>query len=197
MGIGILAWGTVAGVAMVKSGLALPLMASGAPLWVIWASALCVNLRFVVFSAQWRPYFGHLPRWQRVALGYFSGDTLYVVFMQKFGDGRVAPGQVAYFCGAAGFNWLAWQCASIAGILLGDAIPADWGLGFAGTMALLALGCALVTDRSTALAAVLAGTAAVATCALPLKLNIVVAIAAAVALGVALHHAERSRPLAA
>lgn len=74
--LGIAAWGLVAGVAMVKSGLgvplsvfmslvvfagssqlaSLPLIAAGAPIWVVWATALCVNLRFVVFSVQWRPY---------------------------------------------------------------------------------------------------------------------------------------------
>jgi predicted branched-subunit amino acid permease len=46
-----------------------PLLADrqGAPLWVIWATAACVNLRFVILSAQWRPYFGVLPRGQRCA----------------------------------------------------------------------------------------------------------------------------------
>ena len=33
---------------------ALPLLAGGAPMWVVWAAAFCVNLRFVIFSAQWR-----------------------------------------------------------------------------------------------------------------------------------------------
>ena len=80
--MGIAAWGLVTGVAMAKSGLslglsimmsllvfagsaqlaALPLVIAGAPIWMVWAIALCVNLRFVIFSAQWRPYFAHLPR---------------------------------------------------------------------------------------------------------------------------------------
>ena len=67
--IGIAAWGLITGVAMGKSGLpmalmvfmslvvfagsaqlaVLPLMSTGAPVWVVWATALCVNLRFVVF----------------------------------------------------------------------------------------------------------------------------------------------------
>ena len=44
---------------------ALPLIAAGAPL-VIWATAACMNLRFVIFSAHWHKYFGHLPRTQRL-----------------------------------------------------------------------------------------------------------------------------------
>ncbi|MDO9203678.1 MAG: AzlC family ABC transporter permease, partial [Hydrogenophaga sp.] len=90
MGIG--AWGLMTGVAMVKSGLsvleavlmtlivyagsaqlaAVPMIAAGAPLWVILAAAFCVNLRFVVFSAHLRPYMMHLPRWQRMVSGYVT-----------------------------------------------------------------------------------------------------------------------------
>jgi len=52
----------------------LPILAAGAPLWVLWATAFCVNLRFVIFSAQWRIYLEHLPRGRRVVLGYFLAD---------------------------------------------------------------------------------------------------------------------------
>jgi predicted branched-subunit amino acid permease len=81
-GPGLAAWGIVTGVAMVQSGLgvwlsvlmslvvfagsaqlaSLPLIATGAPMWVVWASAFCVNLRFAIFSAQWRRHIGHRAR---------------------------------------------------------------------------------------------------------------------------------------
>ena len=51
---------------------------------VIWATALCVNLRFVIFSAGWRRYFGALPRAQRVRMSYFAADLNYVLFMRRF-----------------------------------------------------------------------------------------------------------------
>ena len=70
------------------------------------------------------------------------------------------------------------------GILLGSGIPASWGLGFAGVMALLALTCTQLRTPSSWAAAVVAACAAVAAYALPMKLNVVVAIAAAVAVGV-------------
>jgi predicted branched-subunit amino acid permease len=211
--LGIAAWGLVTGVAMTKSGLplelallmsalvfagsaqlaALPLMAGGAPLWVIWATALCVNLRFVIFSAGWRPYFGHLPFWQRVRLGYFCADLNYVLFMRRFPQPQPAPEQLPYFWGGVACNWSAWQIPSTVGILLGDRIPTSWGLGFAGTLALLGLTFSLLNDRSTWIAAVVAGCAAVAAYALPLKLNIVVAIAAATAIGLLIDHTTPRR----
>jgi predicted branched-subunit amino acid permease len=210
--LGLGAWGLVTGVAMVKSGLgvalsllmgftvfagsaqlaALPLIAADAPIWVVWATAACVNLRFVIFSASWRPYFGHLPRRRRVLMGYFFADLNYVLFTRRYPDGRAEPGQEPYFWGGVAVNWVIWQFFSTAGVLLAHAIPTAWGLGFAGTLALIALTGSLLTDRATWVAAGVAGAAAVAAYALPLKLNIVVAIAAAVAAGLVMDHLPRS-----
>ena len=203
VGLGIAAWGMVTGVAMVKGGLsvpvalfmslvvyagsaqlaAIPLMAAGAPMWVVWTTALCVNLRFVIFSAQWRPYFRRFPRGRRLALGYFAGDLSYVLFMRRFHEPRDDEGQIEYYLGGSAVNWAAWQFPAAAGIVLADVIPTEWGLGFAGVLALLGLTCSLLSDRATTLAAVVAGAAAVAAFSLPFKLHIVVAVAAAVCVG--------------
>lgn len=211
--LGIAAWGLVTGVAMVKSGLgvplsvlmsltvyagsaqlaALPLIASGAPIWVVWATAFCVNLRFVIFSAQWRPYFAHLPLATRLRLGYFTADLNYVLFMRRFPEPKPAPEQQPYFWGGAAINWFSWQSTSLAGIFLADRVPTAWGIGFAGTIALLGLTYSLLHDRASWIAAAVAGCAAVAAYAMPLRLNIVVAIAAAVAIALLIDHAGPKR----
>lgn len=211
--LGIAAWGLVTGVAMVKSGLplplavlmsllvyagsaqlaALPLIASDSPIWVVWATALCVNLRFVIFSAALRSYFGHLPLGQRLRLAYFSADLNYVMLLRRFPEPRPAPEQVPYFWGGVASLWLAWQLPALAGILLAERVPTAWGLGFAGTLALLGLGYSLLTDRATGIAAAVAASAAVAAYALPLKLNIVIAIAAAIAVGLVVDAVQRPR----
>jgi predicted branched-subunit amino acid permease len=206
--IGIAAWGLITGVAMGKSGLplplmvfmslvvfagsaqlaVLPLMSSGAPIWVVWATALCVNLRFMIYSAQWRAYFIGYPLAQRLRLAHMTADLNYVMFMHRYPDPRPAPGQLPYFWGGAVTNWLAWQVPSLAGIFLADAVPVHWGIGFAGTLALLGLACSLLAGRATAVAGAVAGCAALAAYAMPYKLNIVVAIAAAVAIGLLMDH---------
>ena len=208
--IGSGAWGLITGVAMGNSGLPMPLMilmslivfagsaqlatlpllASGAPILVVWATALCVNLRFLIFSAQWRPYFIHLPRRRRIALSYLMADLNYVLFMRRFPEPRPEPAQLPYLLGGAATNWTAWQVPSLLGIVFAASVPPHWGIGFAGTLALLGVGLSLVSDRYTALSGVVAGAAAVAAYALPLKLNILVAIAAAVAMGVMMDHAR-------
>ncbi|WPB57185.1 AzlC family ABC transporter permease [Xylophilus sp. GOD-11R] len=209
--LGVAAWALVTGVAMAKSGIGVgmavvmalltyagsaqlavvPLLAAASPIWVIWLTATCVNLRFVIFSSMWRSYFGGLRRRRRYGVGYFSGDVVFVLFLRRFPVQQPGPGQEAYFWGAAMVNWLAWQVTCVAGIFLADVIPIEWGLGFAGVLALLGVACSMLTGRIEAVSAVIAAAGAVAAFALPLKLNILVGIAAAVALGMV---AERLFP---
>jgi predicted branched-subunit amino acid permease len=157
---------------------------------IVWATALCIILRFVVFSAQWRPYFGHFPLRKRLALSYFCADLNYVTFMHRFPEPKPAAGQVAYFAGGAITNWSSWQGSSLVGICAAEAVPTQWGLGFAGVLALLGMTYSLLNDRRAWIAAIVAGSAAVAAYALPLKLDILVAIAAAVAVGLVMERAK-------
>jgi predicted branched-subunit amino acid permease len=202
---GIAAWGLMTGVAMVKSGLsvfeavfmtlvvyagsaqltAVPLMMSGTPLWVILTAAFCVNLRFVVFSAHLRPYLSHLSLRERLLTGYVTGDLSYVFFAKRYPHPGKTPEerlrQEAYLAGNCAINYGFWMVASLLGIALANVIPTEWGLGFAGILALLGVGCSLATSRLRMVSAGVAGTAAIVAWALPLKLNILVAIASAVA----------------
>jgi len=213
MAIGIAAWGIVAGVAMAKSGMglalaifmsfivyagsaqiaSLPLIAADAPIWVVLVTTLCVSLRFMAFSFHYRPYFMHLPRRKRIALSYLMGDTNFALFIRRFPGYEPGVAYEDYFLGSALVTCGVWQVSIITGIVAGHGIPASWGLGFAGTMALLALTCTQLRNASSMVAAAVAACAAIAAFALPLKLNIVVAIAAAVAVGVIGDHVRSAR----
>ena len=221
MAAGIGAWGLMTGVAMVKAGMSLPelllmavfvfagssqlaavpLIAAAAPTWVILATAFCVNLRFIVFSAHLRPYVMHQRFWRRMLSGYLMADLTYVLFMQRFPAPADEPvrrvEQDAYWLGICLAGWTTWVAASLVGIALANSIPLEWGLGFAGILALLGILCSLVTTRLQLVAAGVSGAAAVAAYALPLKLNILVAIAAAVAAALAMELAGAARRRAA
>ena len=212
--LGIGTWGLVTGVAMVKSGLdpwlavlmsvlvfsgtaqlaVAPLIVAGAPVWVVWATATCLNLRFLVFSVQWRPYLAHLPLRRRALMAYFCADLNYVLFMRRFPDPVPSPDQAPYFWGGVTVNAGAWHLMSLVGIALAHHIPPEWGLGFAGTVALLAMVYSMLVERATWLPAVVAAGAAVAAYALPLRLNMLVAIAAAVVVGTVIDHSRALRP---
>ncbi|PIT71747.1 AzlC family ABC transporter permease [Limnohabitans sp. B9-3] len=213
--MGVAAWGLMTGVAMVKSGMSIvesvfmtlvvfagssqlasiPLIVAGAPAWVILATGFCVNLRFVVFSLHLRPHLIHLPRWERLMHAYVTADISYVLFTKRFHKPGATPeerlGQEAYLAGSDCLNWSGWMVASLLGIALAHGIPTEWGLGFAGILCLVGVQCSLASSRLRMVSAAVAGVAAVVAYALPLKLNIVVAIAAAVILCMTL---ERFKP---
>ena len=190
---GSAAWGTVSGVAMVKGGLALPwaimmsllvyagsaqlaalpLIVAGAPLWVIVATGLITNLRFVIYSAALRPYFQDLPARKRAALGYFMTDFTFALFMRTAGEDKLPrENRDAWFAGVCTTNWITWQISALTGIVASSYVPTDWGLEFTGTLALVALiGPSLVTRPALA-GAVVAAAVALLTHELPFKLGL-------------------------
>ena len=195
---GIAAWGMVVGIAMVKTGLtvwqacgmtllvfagsaqlaSLPLIVANAPIWVVFATALVVNLRFVIFSALLAPHFTHLPWRQRLFYGYISGDLTVAMFLQRFPTAVPVKGKLSYLKGLMFPNWCAWQTGSLIGIFLGSAVPAEWQLGFAGTLAILCIMVPLIINSAALCGVAVAGVTAVLAHALPYKLGLLAAVIA-------------------
>lgn len=195
---GIAAWGLVSGMAMVKAGLtiwqalgmtflvfagsaqlvALPLIAANTPILVIFATAMVVNLRFVIFSAAIGPHFAHLPRYQRIWYGYFNTDIIMGFFPGRFPASTLhdTAGKVGFFTGIGYPNWCAWQVGAVAGIVLAGQIPESWNVGFAGTLALLAIMIPLTINLAAGAGVLVAGAVAVAAIGLPYRLGLLLAV---------------------
>ncbi len=200
-------WGLVTGVAMVKSGLtesmalamtlllyagsaqltSLPLIASGAPLWLIFMAGSVVNLRFIIFGAALHPYFRHLSWPRRLGLGYFTTDMGFVLFMPRFGDAaeRGTREQLWYFLGTIAPGWVVWQSSSIAGIYLGTLVPTAWSLDFAAVLALLAITVPLANSRPMLGSMLAAGLTAWVGQLLPLRLGLAAAVIVGILAGIA------------
>jgi len=199
------AWALVTGVATVRIGLdvgpalamsafvyagsaqlaSLPLMAAGAPAWLILLTATIVNMRFVIFSAGLHPYFRHLSLTRRLILGYLTSDLGYLLVIRRW-SGGAHPGpadtrQVWFFLGLAVANWLTWQSMSVVGILLADRIPTNWGMDFIGVLALITLVAPSLTDSPSLVGVLVASIVAVLAHDLPMKLSVLVGVLAGVA----------------
>jgi 4-azaleucine resistance transporter AzlC len=190
---GSFAWGLISGVAMVKGGLtvtwammmsllvyagsaqlaALPLIVAGAPLWVIVATGLITNLRFVIYSAALRPHFADRSIARRAALGYFMTDFTFALFMRSAQDGSLPQRHPdSWFAGVCSTNWITWQLSAFAGIIGASYVPTDWGLEFTGTLALVALVGPSLNARPAVVGAVLASVVALLAHPLPFKLGL-------------------------
>ena len=197
------AWALVTGVATVRIGLnlgpalamsalvyaasaqlaALPLIAAGAPVWVILLTASVVNLRFVIFSAGLYPYFRHLSLARRLTLGYLTSDVGYLLVSRRWSIPEAADRtqRIWFFFGLAAANWLAWQSMSLLGILIADRVPATWGMEFVGVLALITLVVPVLTDAPSIVGVLVASVVAVLANGLPLKLSVLAAVLAGVA----------------
>jgi predicted branched-subunit amino acid permease len=117
-----------------------------------------------------------LPWRQRLAFGYVSGDMTTAMFLQRYPSEEPAAGKLSFFKGLMYPNWLAWQVGSIAGILLGSTVPAEWGLGFAGTLAILCILIPLIANRAALCGVVVAAAVSVLAHGLPYKLGLLAAV---------------------
>ncbi len=214
---GLVAWGLVMGVAMVKSGLAvpwaivisllvyagsaqlavLPLIAAAQPFWIIALAAFVTNLRFMIYSVSLRRWFEVYSRRRRAVLGYFTGDFTFAMFMERVAREGEFAHRDAWFLGACGYNWVMWQVTSLVGILAATAIPGEWGLQFAGTLALLALAVPLCLEWPGLAGAAVAAPIAVLARDLPFGLGLFAGIIAGIAAAVAVDALVARRKAAA
>lgn len=207
-------WGIVTGVAMVKAGLteqqavvmsllvyagsaqltALPLMSAGAPLWLIFAAGIIVNLRFLIFGAALHPFFRDLSWRKRLFLGYMSVDVSFIVFMPRYSDApkKGTLEQHWFFIGTILPAWVIWQTTSMIGIALGAIVPGSWSLEFGAVLALMAMMIPYVTTRPVFASVVAAGVTAWLTQLWPLRLGLLAAVVVGIVAGMWVE--TRSRP---
>lgn len=203
-----LIWAMVTAVAMIAAGLSpvyvllinlvvyaasaqltvLSMLIIQAPVSVIWLAAAAVNLRFVIFSAGFRPYFRHLPLRQRLLYGFLNGDINSMLFNYRYRDSVPGPATIeqrGFFLGMAIPNYLVWQLGCLIGTVFASFIPVEWGLQLAGVLTLLVLILKSVDHWAGVAACFIAAVTAVLLHDLPNKLWIAIAIMAAVAVAVA------------
>jgi predicted branched-subunit amino acid permease len=211
--IGLIPWGMVTGVAMVGSGLTpvqamgmnvivfsgtaqlgtLPLIAAGAPLWLIVATALALNLRFVIFSAGIAGNFQHLRTPARWGIGYLLVDGVFAICLEPMLRNENPQWRLGHYLAPSLWAWALWQVSGLIGILFADAAPQTWSLEFMATIALLVLLLPMAGTRPMLVAALTGGAVAIALHGLPLRFGLLTGMVAGILAGFA---AERWQPAA-
>ncbi len=200
---GVLAFGAISGVAMVAAGMpyylamlmsvlvyagnaqlaALQLLTSGTPLAIAILAGLVINLRFSIYSLSMAPQLAAArPRW-RPLLSYLLTDNGYAMVLRGYERPLGAEDKVWYYLGCSAAIWTTWQLGTLTGVLLGTRIPSAWHLEFSILLPFLAIVAPTIRDRAVAAAAVAAGVTAILAWPLPLRLGLIVAVAAGIAAG--------------
>jgi predicted branched-subunit amino acid permease len=164
---------------------ALSLMTEGAPVVVALLAGLAVNLRMAMYSAALVPHVGQATLWQRLLMAYGLTDQIYAVAVQTYGREPAMPlaARVAYYAG----NVLAicpfWYAGTVAGALIGQAVPASLSPDFAVPVAFLALLAPMLRGLPNLVAAGTSVAGALVFAGAPWNLGLILAAALAMAAG--------------
>jgi 4-azaleucine resistance transporter AzlC len=120
---------------------AVQLLSDQAPLLVVLATSLAVNLRMAMYSASMAPHIGSAPAWQRALAAYALTDQTYGVVMNRYAlqPTMSRRQKMAHYFGVAAPICVPWYVATWAGAVAGAAIPPELALDFAVPITFLAI----------------------------------------------------------
>ena len=213
---GVVPFGLVTGVMAIKMGMtptmaigmtllfysgsaqmvALQLIHSGVLPVAIVATALIINLRFVMYSASLAPHLHQLPRRWTWPMSYMLSDQSYALCTLKFSAGELGRFGYQYYAGTAVLMWLAWNLSVAAGVYLGGSIPESWSLGFAIPLSFLALLIPGIRNAATLGAALTGGVLAVLAANLPYNLGLLAGALGGIIAGLAIESWQKQQTVA-
>lgn len=119
----------------------LQLLSENAPAAIAVATGLAVNMRMAMYSAALTPHLGAAPIWKRALIAYLLVDQSYAVSAAEYEERPTRPlaEKLAFFIGTVTPIFPMWYAATLAGALLGNAIPPEFALDFALPITFLAL----------------------------------------------------------
>jgi predicted branched-subunit amino acid permease len=160
---------------------ALDLIGNGAGAGVVIATALIINMRFIVYSASLAPMFADSSFRQRAVGSYLLVDHAVPLTVNRTAEWPRRD-KVSFYLGACVVFWVTWQVCSLIGSFLGS-LPDSGVLAFAVPISFLALLAPQLTERPKALAAVVAALVAITCSGLPANLGMMLGTFAGIAAG--------------
>ncbi len=164
---------------------ALQMMVENAPVLIVLAAALAVNLRMAMYSASLAPHLGQVSWWKRGLISYVMVDQSYAASMLEYEKRpeMTATQKLAYFAGVAAPLVPLWYIATWAGAALGARIPAGLPIDFAVPITFLALIVPLLRSLAHVAAALVSIIGVLVFAFLPFNLGLLVAAALAMMTG--------------
>ena len=161
-------------------------LAGGGSAIVAAIAAWTINLRILLYSASLAPELSHESTGRRLFAAYFLTDQAYAVSITRWKvEHSPTSSRLSFYMGAGVTLWVVWQIATVAGALLGSALPPDVPLDFAIPLVFLVLLIPTLVSVPAVVAAAAGGGAAVAAAELGAgDLYIVVGAAVGIVAGV-------------
>jgi predicted branched-subunit amino acid permease len=215
---GNFAWGFVVGLGMINLGLsvfqssafnvlvysgsaqmvAMPLMAAGVSLSLVFFATFMACIRFVLYSAAMAPALHHLPLPKRLFVSALSIDAAIGLFLarraQSIRGEQTFPHRITFLLGMNLLIWSAWSSGVFAGIFAAGALPTSAKFSYLGIVALLGITVAMMRSKASVACAIASALVATLTQEWPYKLGLLCAILIGIAVGYSLE--QKTQPVA-
>ena len=174
---------------------ALAQMQDAAPVIMVIAAALIVNMRMAMYSASIAPHLGASPFWQRAIAAYVLVDNAYAVGVTEFEakPEMTTSEKMSYYFGCATPVWVIWYSFAFIGAYFGRAIPPEFALDFAVPIAFLAIVAPMLRTLAHVAAALTSIVLALALAFLPYASGLFIAAAVAMVVGSEVERRMESR----
>lgn len=164
---------------------AVQLMQEQAPVLIVLATSLAVNLRMVMYSVAMAPHLGAAPLGVRAVMAYFLVDQSFAASQIEFERRPDQPigDKVAFFFGTITPIAPLWFVSTFVGAVVGEAIPPEYALDFAVPITFLAICAPMLRSVPHVVAAAVSILAALILSGLPYGTGLLMAAALAMAAG--------------
>ena len=164
---------------------ALQLMQDQAPVLIILATSLAVNLRLLMYSVAMAPHLGQAPLGTRALMAYFLVDQSFAASQAEFEARPDLPlsEKLAFFFGTVIPIAPLWFISTMVGAMLGQAIPPDYAIDFAVPITFLAITAPMLRSLPHIVAAAVSIILTLALVWLPYGTGLLVAAVLAMAAG--------------
>lgn len=158
------------------------LMKLGAAVFVVVATGLIINLRFLLYSVAMSPYLKDSPFWVKFFCAYTLTDQSYAAMSANSNHFETNQEAVNFYMGTAVGMLIVWHASVIAGFIFGNFAPEALSLDYAIPLSFVALLMPTLKTKFHSYVALFSSVVSLLVYSLPLRTGLMVTALLSIAL---------------
>ena len=162
---------------------AVDLMVKHAESFVVLATGLIINLRFMLYSAAISPIVQYSPYLVKLTSAYCLTDQNYAVLTAHSDKLKSNRETIIFYFGTSLCMILAWQLAVMGGYIFGNFAPSTWALEYAVPLSFVALTIPTIRNRKYFAVVLFSSLLSLTLSVMPYNLGLITTALTSIALG--------------
>lgn len=166
---------------------AVDLMTKHVPIFIVVATGLIINLRFLLYSAALSPIVQKSGFWTKIASAYFLTDQSFTMMSANEHDLQTNTQKIEFYFGGAVCMGLTWHFSVLAGYLFGNFAPSSWSLEYVVPLSFVVLVIPTLKNRKYTYVAIFSSIISVLLKPMPFNLGLIASALLAMVLAILLN----------